>query len=197
MSNEINFKRNKRVGYNELIRLVAAKAGTYSEVSAQKYIEAFIKVVADELLLCGEVAVPSFGIFRATYREGHDRLLPEEFAHGGAEWRYIEPTYKVKFKISQVFIDALNGDRTLLSDKEFLGGMSAVYEEAENDNKFSSKAIEKRFIEQYNRDKKNKELNPENPKPKTTKKKKKSTYQPVGKIRVIEKGKRLKGIKDE
>lgn len=197
-NNDINFKRNKRVGYNELIRLVAAKAGTYSEVSAQKYIEAFIKVIADELLLCGEVSVPQFGVFRSTYREGYDRLLSEDFARGAPEWRYIEPTYKVKFKVSQVFIDALNGERTLLNDKDFLLNLDPLYKEAEDDNKFSAKAIEKQFIENYHRDKENAKLaKAEKQKKNKPKKKKKSTYQPVGKIRVIEKGKRLKGIKDE
>lgn len=109
------FGARKPITKIELYRLVGLKAGTNSEVSARLYIDALIKVLADELMLCGKVNVPNLGMFTAKWTEG--KKLP--FPDGYKTTLFVPPYIVIRFKPSQKIKDVVNGKIDFEDNEDF------------------------------------------------------------------------------
>ena len=120
-SNEVDnslFGARKSISAKELYRLVGLKAGTKSEVSAKLYIDALVKVIADELMLCGKVRVPSLGVFTAAWRKGM-RRKGFDFSTQTSRIIDYDPYIVVSFRPYTFFKKVINGVEDFTDNDDF------------------------------------------------------------------------------
>ena len=105
-------KKPKEITKQELYRLVAKKAKSYSSTMAEVYINALIEVIADELILTGKINVRNLGIFETVESGGYDKHMPSPFSDELQE-KYIAPHFRVKFRCAKNFTDSINNKKIL------------------------------------------------------------------------------------
>lgn len=101
---------SKAVKPTELNRLIAKEMGSDNPDLAQKWINAIIKVIADELVMAGKVQIRNLGTFTTVEAGGKDK---DVYNNGIVVRTYIEPHYNIKFRCSNTIKDVVNGRRLI------------------------------------------------------------------------------------
>lgn len=96
----------KRLTHRQFIKEVAKKSNRADLDSAEKYIKAFIDVLADEIKMAGVCHVRGLGTFKVMETGGRFKKVPHP--HGGCSEKWIEPTISISFSAVESLKDVIN-----------------------------------------------------------------------------------------
>jgi len=108
MSNYVK-RGGKRLSHKKFAESVAKKVGGASSASiAQKYIDAIVECLIDELKISGSCKIKYLGIFKLRHIKSRKMIVP--MPTGGSDEKWIEEGYSATFVPSRTF-------KTLINDK--------------------------------------------------------------------------------